>query len=405
MRIVFAGGVWTAAVAALALVSTAGRAADVPPGGQRGPGVPEFAVRPGYKVTVAVDRLNNARFMEVDANGTLYVSQPNSGTVTSFRPKAGGGYEQVAVVVRGAPTVHGLMFHNGWLWYTTSGAVFKGKVRPDGAALDDVAAVIPDNGTLPKGGGHWWRSILVDDDGFYTSIGDPGNITDVDADDRQKDREKIWRFRLDGSGKELFAAGLRNTEKLRFRPGTTEVWGCDHGSDNFGGPLGETAGRNQPVTDMLPGEELNLYERGKFYGHPFIVGNNIPRIEFHKRPDLLDLAKKTVPPAYLFGAHWANNGFTFLTRDAFPGHKGDMVIAFHGSWNNTTRVGYRVERVLFDPHTGRPMGSYGIVSCLGENGAVLGRPVDCAEAPDGSILFSVDAPQGRIYQISPADKP
>jgi len=68
-------------------------------------------------------------------------------------------------------------------------------------------------------------------------------------------------------------------------------------------------------------------------------------------------------------------------------------------------VGYRIERVMFDQVTGKPMGSQLIVSCVGPNGRqILGRPVDCAEAPDGTILFSVDAPQGRVYRISPADK-
>ena len=37
----------------------------------------------------------------------------------------------------------------------------------------------------------------VDDDGFYTSIGDDGNTNDHTDDDR----EKIWHYSLDGSGK------------------------------------------------------------------------------------------------------------------------------------------------------------------------------------------------------------
>ena len=91
-------------------------------------------------------------------------------------------------------------------------------------------------------------------------------------------------------------------------------------------------------------------------------------------------------------------GFTFLSKDYFPGHQGDMFVAFHGSWNSTERVGYRIERVLFDSESGRPYGSLRIVSCLdGQN--VLDRPVDCAEAPDGTVLFSSDQ-SNRIYRIS-----
>ena len=31
------------------------------------------------------------------------------------------------------------------------------------------------------------------------------------------------------------------------------------------------------------------------------------------------------PPAYVFGAHWAPNGFTFLHQDKLTGHPGDLV--------------------------------------------------------------------------------
>ena len=50
----------------------------------------------------------------------------------------------------------------------------------------------------------------------------------------------------------VFATGIRNTEKIRHRPGTTEIWGWDHGSDNFGRRHGEKTGQNQPITDLLP---------------------------------------------------------------------------------------------------------------------------------------------------------
>jgi glucose/arabinose dehydrogenase len=419
-------------LSSLLLMAATGLAQNTPPAepldpllpasaakGTRGEGVPAFAVRSGYKVTLAAGSVANARFMEFDNQGILYLSQPDAGRITSYKYNNDGTVTKIADVVTGKRTVHGMHFFNGWLWFTTSGSIHKGKVRPDGSGLDELTDVIKDNGTLPSGGAHWWRPILVDSTGFYTEIGDPGNITDVDdtgldpsertprprTDELTKQREKIWRFNLDGTGKTLFAGGTRNTEKLRFRPGTSEVWGCDHGSDNFGGPLGEQAGRNQPVTDFLPGDELNLYEQGKFYGHPYIVGNNIPRIEFHKRADILAVAKKATPPALTFGAHWANNGFTFLEKDGL-GMKGDMLVAFHGSWNDTTLSGYRIQRVMFDAASGRPVGSVPLVITLTEDGRrSLASPVDVAEAPDGSVLFTTDVGPNRrgpgaIYRLS-----
>jgi glucose/arabinose dehydrogenase len=367
--------------------------APKPTAGVRGQGVPEFWVRPGYRVDLVAENLGNARFMEFDDKGTLYLSRPQRGDILALRLR-GNRYEVVNTFVEGYPTVHGMHFADGWLWFAQTGAIHKARDTNGDGKADEVQTVIPD-GKLPKGGGHWWRPILVTDRYIYTAIGDAGNIND----ETDTERQKIWRFNKDGTGKTLFASGVRNTEKLRLRPGTSEVWGVDHGSDWFGRTLGERPQQFQPITDYNPPDELNHYEEGKFYGHPFITGNKLPRIEYQNRKDIVELADKTVPPAWSFGAHWAANSFTFLTKDHFPGHKGDMFVACRGSWNRVVPDGYRIERVLFDPVTGRPYGSLTIVKTLTANNRVLARPVDCAEAPDGSVLFSCDT-TNRIYRIS-----
>jgi glucose/arabinose dehydrogenase len=139
-----------------------------------------------------------------------------------------------------------------------------------------------------------------------------------------------------------------------------------------------------------------------------MTGPDAPTEPRPKIPTIVELEAKTTPPQWLFGPHWANNGFCWITKDTFPNHKGDMFVAFHGSWNDTTLVGYRIEHVLFDPLTGRPYGSQRIVSTIDPAGRPsLASPVDCVECPDGSILFSVDTgvnrrgTMGSIYRISP----
>src|SRR6266576_3912876 len=63
-------------------------------GGERGPNVPDFWVRPGYRVTLAADKLPEARFMEFDDKGTLYLSQPGAGSITTLVDKnKDGNYE------------------------------------------------------------------------------------------------------------------------------------------------------------------------------------------------------------------------------------------------------------------------------------------------------------------------
>lgn len=374
-------------------------AGEMPPEGvgkgERGPGVPAFYVREGFRIDLVSEGLREVRFLEFDDQGNLFVSQPGVGSIVLLHRGSDGKYTSAGTLVTGRRTVHGMFFYKGWLWFTQSGAIHKIKLKGDGTADGEAVTVVPE-GQLPSGGGHWWRSILVTDQGFYTSIGDSGNITDETASERQK----IWKFDLDGSNKRLFASGLRNTEKLRLRPGTQEVWGCDHGSDNFGASFGERRGV-QPITDRMPPDKVNHYVEGGFYGHPFLVGSRVPRAEFQNRKDLVELAGKMIEPAWPLGAHWAPNAFTFLSQDYFPGHKGDMLVALHGSWNSSERVGYGIERIMFDPETGRPTGAWRLVTTLGSDGRVLARPCDCAEAPDGSVLFSDD--QGRrIFRLSKA---
>jgi glucose/arabinose dehydrogenase len=135
------------------------------------------------------------------------------------------------------------------------------------------------------------------------------------------------------------------------------------------------------------------------------VGNRVPRLEWvekKSKEEIIALASKTTVPALCFGAHWAGNGWCFLTRDSALGKKGDALIAFHGSWNSSDKVGYRIERVAFDAETTRPYGSLMLVGTLKADGkAFHARPVDCVEAADGSVLFSCDETK-RVYRIAAA---
>ena len=370
------------ALSGLLLLATTSHAA-----GTVGPGVPNFTVRDGYTVTLVGQDLGDSRFIEPGAPGILYLSQPGQKTISTLKKQGDGTYKKIADFTSDKDSVHGLHYKNGWLWFTQSDAVWKGRDTNGDGKADEEVQILKD---LPHGG-HWWRSIFVTDDGFFTSIGDSGNITDL----TDSDREKIWFYSLDGKTRKLWSSGIRNTEKLRYRPGTTELYGCDHGSDWYGKLLGDKDG-DQPITNRVPDDEFNHYVEGGFYGHPFIVSNGLPRLEYKDRPDIIELANKTIAPAWPVGPHWATNGWTFTTTDKL-GAKGDAYIACHGSWNASVKQGYRIQRVMFDPQTGLPMGAQQIVSTLdGQN--VLARPVDCAEEPDGSILFTVDG--GKMYRLS-----
>ncbi len=370
------------------LIVTTGAGAQGPPAAPEG-----VSVRAGYVLSVAADDIDNARFLALDDAGTLYVSQPRQGRIVACRDGDGDGYyETTTTFVQDRPTVHGLFWHEGWLWFSQSTAIGRARDTDGDGQADEVVDVIAEG--LPGQTGHWWRSLLIHGGRIYTGVGDSGNITD----ETDTDRQKIWTFALDGSDKRLFSSGIRNTEKLVVRPGTDEVWGMDHGSDWFGRPLEKNAGGDaQPITDLNPPDEMNHYVEGGFYGHPFIVGSRIPRYEYTDRDDIVELAARTIPPAWETGAHWAPNAMVFYTGEQFPAAvQGDAFVAYHGSWNRSTKVGYCVTRVLFD--AGRPFGELVYVSFLSDQGQVLGRPVDVAVAPDGSLLISDDWGD-RVYRL------
>ena len=91
----------------------------------------------------------------------------------------------------------------------------------------------------------------------------------------------------------------------------------------------------------------------------------------------------------------------FYDGDKIPHAKGDAFVAMRGSWNATKKSGYCLARILFE--NGKPYGEQKVIDFLAGGSVVLGRPVDCVEAPDGSILVSDDT-GNKIFRLSYAGK-
>jgi glucose/arabinose dehydrogenase len=100
-------------------------------------------------------------------------------------------------------------------------------------------------------------------------------------------------------------------------------------------------------------------------------------------------------------AHAADLGMMFYTGKMFPKeYQGGIFSAQHGSWNRTTPVGARIMFTKLNEDgsaaESKPFAEGWLDSNTGE---YLGRPVDIAQLPDGSILVSDDT-AGAIYRIS-----
>ena len=369
---------------------TVARAAEVPEG---------IWVRPGYRLTVAESTIKAPRFMAFGADGTLFVTVPNAGRVLACRDKDGDGtFESVVTYVEGHDPkniLQGVQWHDGWLWFAEVSAIYKARDTDGDGKADEVVKVIGEDKLPITGGGHRWRALLIHNNRIYTQVGDQTNATDEPID--LNERKKIWSFALDGSDKQLFASGLRNTEKFAIRPGTDEIWGVDHDVDMLGAEFEKDKKFGQPITDHNPPAELNHYVQGGFYGHPYILGKNMPNLNFLNRPDIAQLASQTIIPEWTMPAHCSGNGMLFYHGSQFPNVKGDAFVAMRGSWNATQKTGYCLSHILFED--GHPYGEQKMVNFLQNGTNVLGRPADCVEAPDGSLLVSDDT-GNKIYRLS-----
>jgi glucose/arabinose dehydrogenase len=380
-----------AALAFALLGSTLVQSAEVPAG---------VWVRPGYALSVAVDGIKIPRFLAVGSNNTLFVSVPKEGKIVACRDADGDGtYEKQTPFVTGKEPntiLQGVQWHDGWLWFAQLNAISKARdTNGDGTADEIVPVLGPEQ--LPTGarGGHMWRALLIHQGRIYTMVGDQTNSTDEPIE--ASERKKIWSFALDGSDKKLFASGLRNTEKFAVRPGTDEIWGVDHDIDTMAMKMeGVEKKFGQPITDHNPPAELNHYREGKFYGHPWIVGKNQPNLGLLNEPRLMEYASKATIPEWVMPAHCSANSLTFYRGDKIPQASGDIFVAQRGGWNSTVKVGYCLSRILFED--GHPYGELKVVSFLKNGTEILGRPVDCTEAPDGSILFSDDFGH-KVYRL------
>ena len=226
------------------------------------------------------------------------------------------------------------------------------------------------------------------DNKLYVSLGQPFNVPPPEKADLYTEWGigGIVRMDRDGKNREVYARGIRNSVGMDFRPGTNELWFTDNQVDGMG-------------DDIPPGELNRATGPGQHFGFPWYGGGLVRTEEYKDSEPPAD----AVPPLVEFTAHAADLGMIFYTGDQFPQkYRGGVFSAQHGSWNRTEPVG---ARVMFTPVN--EDGTVGETEAFAEGwlldtGEYVGRPVDVAQLPDGSLLVSDDL-AGAIYRISYGD--
>ena len=94
-------------------------------------------------------------------------------------------------------------------------------------------------------------------------------------------------------------------------------------------------------------------------------------------------------------AHSAPLGLAFYFGKNFPEeYKGDLFVAYHGSWNRKIPTGYRVVRIDIETKQVHDFAT----GWLTPENKVLGRPVDIIFDKEG-IMYVSDDNAGVIYRV------
>lgn len=337
----------------------------------------------GFRIAVFATRLGNPRMMAVSEAGTVYVTRRNTGDVVMLKDNNGDGVADFnQTVARDINYANGLLIDGNRVWIAGDRDVWSGSIAQDGS-FENLRRIIAD---LPDAGQHPNRTLGIGPDGMlYITVGSTCNSC------RETNRENatLLRAALDGSQRQVFAEGLRNTLGFGWHPATGDLWGLDMGSDWRG--------------DTLPPDEVNRISRAQHYGWPYCYSTRqIDRHIAQPPPGRTreEFCADTTPSLLDLEAHASPTSMLFYSRDMFPAeYRGDALIAFHGSWNRETPAGYKISRLRFSGGTPTEVQDF-ITGWLSEDRqSHYGRPTGLAVHPDGSLFISDDS-NGVIYRVS-----
>ncbi len=332
----------------------------------------------GFGIEVFANDVPDARSLVIGDEGTVFVGTRTAGNVYAIPTNAGhgGSWRAAGPAVTIATDMNmpnGVAWRKGSLYVAEINRILRYDGIEDALAQPPEPVVVSED--FPGVRHHGWKYIAFGpDDKLYVPVGAPCNICD------QEGFAEITRINPDGSGKEVFARGVRNTVGFTWHPESGDMWFTDNGRDWMG-------------DDMPPCELNRASGPGQHFGYPHCHGTDVTDPDFGAGRTCGEFTA----PVQDLGPHVAPLGLKFYTGEAFPqGYRGQVFIAEHGSWNREEPIGYRITLVRLEGNEATAYETF--AEGWLHDGKSWGRPVDLAVLDDGSMLVSDDQ-AGVVYRI------
>lgn len=339
----------------------------------------DLKIDPGLSITIYASDIDSPRQLAATKDGRIYVGSRNSGKIFAIRDTDQNGVvDEKVLVAENLTFATGVSVHDGNLFFSEIDKIWK--IENISEKLDRGSAALPAKtlvtNDLPSDKWHGWKWIKHDKNGdLYTNVGAPCNVCE------SKDKRYASILRLNGQSWEYVARGVRNSVGFDFHPDSDKLYFTDNGRDWLG--------------DDSPSCELNRVDKeGSFYGFPYKHATDVVDPEFGMANTGFDF----VDPIAELGAHVAPTGVTFYDGLMFPEFNNNLFITLHGSWNRSSKVGYKVIRISLDAE-GNMISTKDFISGWLSGDDVLGRPSAPFVMKDGSILISDDK-ANLIYRVA-----
>ena len=311
---------------------------------------------PGFKVKLFSNKVDKARFMAFSEKGVLHLANMHtrgksqwspdpkrtSEVLAFLDPDGDGKADSVYVAADNFLWPHSIAFYKSHLYVADHDMIYKMSDSDGDGFYEGRENFIKVPGIMGRASEHITHSLVFDEQNekLYFQVGSGCDLCRED----DPERATILQFNADGTGRRIYASGLRNAIGIDLHPITGQVWAAGNGHDREG--------------TSLPPEWINIIPDNSFHGWPLSFGYQ-KWVDFsisqYKKSIFPITAKDSAlvasveRPVALVPAHLAPMALHFYTQDQFPiQYKNAAFVAFRAGANGND-PGYKVSVVFSEP--------------------------------------------------------